>query len=234
MKDIPSSQIRALDRAQDRAGFYILSGCASDAVSYETSVYGQGLLTYSILKAMKGDKLRTDGGEEYVDVAMLCEYAVDQVPKLAEGIGGIQKPFYKNAGNGDQRSFDIGRMNSEDKNAILISDPKPVFMPAKFVNTDIMGREINIDAKINAVLREISAKGKTSEVIFTEGIGYPNSFQIKGNYSIDNNKLDVKFAIAKGGSIIGSQLSANGKVDELDSVITEIIEKSKKAILNYK
>ena len=42
--DRPSSEIRALERMKDRTGTYVLAGSAADAVSYETSVYGQGLL----------------------------------------------------------------------------------------------------------------------------------------------------------------------------------------------
>ncbi|MGH9548994.1 MAG: caspase family protein [Terriglobales bacterium] len=44
-RDIPGDQIRAIDRLKDRVGFYVLMGCAADAVSYETSRYGQGVLT---------------------------------------------------------------------------------------------------------------------------------------------------------------------------------------------
>lgn len=88
-RNIPASQVRALDRLQDRTGFYILAGSAADAVSYESSIYNQGILTYSLLKAMKGSALRIEGSEEYIDVQRLLNFAVDEVPVLASGIGGI-------------------------------------------------------------------------------------------------------------------------------------------------
>ncbi|MCB0552402.1 MAG: hypothetical protein KDD02_02535, partial [Phaeodactylibacter sp.] len=69
---------RALDRMKDRTGMFVLAGSAADKVSYEASQYGQGLLTYSILQGMSGFKLRED---KYVDVALLFEYARDEVPK---------------------------------------------------------------------------------------------------------------------------------------------------------
>ena len=45
-------------------------GSAADAVSYEASRYGQGLLTYSLLQGMKGAALKED---QYVDVSKLFE-----------------------------------------------------------------------------------------------------------------------------------------------------------------
>ena len=89
-RDVPSSQIRALERLKDRTGVYVLAGSASDAVSYEASRYGQGLLTYSLLLGMRGAALRE---ESYVDVGRLFAYATDEVPSLARGIGGVQRPL---------------------------------------------------------------------------------------------------------------------------------------------
>jgi WD40 repeat protein len=52
-REISSSQ-RAFERMKDRTGMFILAGSAADAVSYEASPYGQGLLTYSLLMGMRG------------------------------------------------------------------------------------------------------------------------------------------------------------------------------------
>ena len=41
-REVPSSQIRALERVKSRTGLHVLAGCASDSVSYEASRYGQG------------------------------------------------------------------------------------------------------------------------------------------------------------------------------------------------
>jgi len=65
-RDVPSSQIRSFERMKDRMGLYILAGSAADAVSYEASRYGQGLLTYSLLLGMRGAALREN---QFVDVS---------------------------------------------------------------------------------------------------------------------------------------------------------------------
>ncbi|MGH9883231.1 MAG: caspase family protein, partial [Pyrinomonadaceae bacterium] len=71
-REASGDAIRAIDRAKDRTGSHILMGSAADAVSYEASRYGQGLLTYALLKGMKGPALRND---EFVDVRKLFGFA---------------------------------------------------------------------------------------------------------------------------------------------------------------
>ena len=90
-KDLPSSTLRSLDRMKDRTGMHIITGSTADEVSYEASKYSQGVLTYSLLEAMRGAALREN---QYIDVNILFQYAQDRVPVIAEGIGGIQSPGY--------------------------------------------------------------------------------------------------------------------------------------------
>src|SRR5262249_28396162 len=87
-RSLSGDQIRAIDRLKDRTGFHVLMGCAADRVSYEASSYAQGLLTYSLLQGMRGAALREG---EFVDVSKIFQHAADQVPLLAQNVGGIQK-----------------------------------------------------------------------------------------------------------------------------------------------
>ena len=112
-RDVDASQIKAIDRMKDRTGMFIVSGCAADKVSFEASQYGQGLLTYAILDAMKGKAVKGKN----VDVFTIMNYARETVPNLAKGIGGIQTPQLLIPRGG---SFDIGILNEEDKSAIPI------------------------------------------------------------------------------------------------------------------
>ena len=100
-----SVEIRALERMKDRTGMYVLAGSAADAVSYEASLYGQGLLTYSLLFGIKGAALRNS---EFVDIMTLFQYSANKVPELAKDIGGVQKPEIRIPHGG--QSFDIGRL----------------------------------------------------------------------------------------------------------------------------
>ena len=94
---IPSDQIRALDRLNSRTGTFILSGAAANQSAYETSIYGQGLLTYSLLYGMKSGTALKDN--QFVDVDKLFQYSADKVKELGLGfknyIGLTQTYFYQ-------------------------------------------------------------------------------------------------------------------------------------------
>jgi uncharacterized caspase-like protein len=126
-RDVPSSQIRSLERMKDRTGLFILAGSAADAVSYEASRYGQGLLTYTLLLGMKGAALREN---QFVDVGSWFNFATDEVPKLAKDIGGIQLPLPAIPSGG--ASFDVGQIVDEDKARIPLATVRPVFLQSSF------------------------------------------------------------------------------------------------------
>ncbi len=227
-KEVPGSQIRALDRMKDRTGFYILAGSAADKVSYETSLYGQGVLTYALLRGMKGECLRVDGAEEFVDIKKLFEYAEDEVPKLAENIGGIQRPFSR--GIEDRGSFDIGRMAKEDKEKIVISEPKPVFVASTFLDLKLKRDAFKLSDKINGQLRDLSAKGKEAPLIFSDGSGYPGSYQISGTYITEGNNVVVDYVVIMNDLQIGKDMQVKGNIDNIDYLIEQIISSSRVAI----
>ena len=110
-RELSSDAVRAIDRMQGRTGFHILMGSAADAVSYEASQYGQGLLTYALLQGMKSGEALQEG---QVDVTRLFQYAADRVPRLAQHVGGVQRPEIR-APLADTRSFAVGLITDADK-----------------------------------------------------------------------------------------------------------------------
>ena len=228
-KDVPASQIRALDRMQDRTGFYILAGSASDAVSYESSVYGQGLLTYSLLKAIKGSALREDGKEEYIDVQKLFQFAVDEVPELSKNIGGIQKPFFKSPDN--QQSYDIGKVDLSTKNKIIISEPKPVFIEAVFSDSESLYDELGLSETFNANLQENAAKGKSADIAFMRVKEYAGAYRISGSYTQNADEIKLNYIVIQNKKPIQPistiTISKNALIQDS---ITKIIESLKSKI----
>src|SRR6185295_17567622 len=126
-KELSSDQVRAIERLKNRTGFVVLMGSSADAPSYEASRYGQGLLTYALLQGMRGGALR-DG--EFVDVQKLFQYAADEVPKLAENVGGIQRPIISTPLGG--ASFDLGQLKNDDRVSIPIATVKPILLRPRF------------------------------------------------------------------------------------------------------
>jgi WD40 repeat protein/ankyrin repeat protein len=186
-RDISSSTIRALDRMKDRVGLHIITGCAADAVSYETSRYGQGLLTYSLLEGIKGMALREN---RFVDVNMLFDRSQDRVVELAADIGGIQKPeIFSPYGS---QSFDIGELNEEDKSTITLAQPKPIFLMSVFQEEVSLDDILGIEQLVDETFLSMSSKGTGTPLIFVYAREYPAAYRIRGQYTVTDDKLSAR------------------------------------------
>lgn len=196
-RNINSSQIRAIDRMQDRTGMYILSGSAADKVSYESSEFGQGLLTYSLLNGMRQGGLRVDqNGEKLVDVMRLFNHARDEVPELARSIQGIQTPtigFPK-----EVASVDIGIFNEQVD--IPVAKKKPVLINATFLNQNSMVDDLQLNFEISKAFQEESEKGKNANFIFFPVNAYPEAFKVTGLYEMIDDKIHLKVKLTQTGS----------------------------------
>ncbi len=226
MRDVPASQTRALDRMADRTGFYVLSGSAADAVSYESSMFGQGLLTYSLLKGIRGAALRMDGSEEYVDVARLMQFAVDEVPQLARDIDGIQQPLYRSPD--DQQSYDVGLVDDSVKDEIKLATPKPFVLAASFINSMENEDDLKFADMVNARFREITARGRSAELVFTEAKSFPGAWKLSGSYKVNGNDIIVDYRLRRNETKIDRTIK--GSTTDLIGLISKLLDEVKHAI----
>ena len=215
MREIEPSQIKAIDRMKDRTGMYIISGCAADAVSYEASQYGQGLLTYALLQGIKGAALKEN---KYIDVSTILNHARESVPNLAAGIGGIQTPQLLQPKGG---SFDIGILNDEDKKNIILSEPKQVFIRSILVDKKKYRDILEISKRLNDELNSLSSRGDKTEIVFFDSEDYSNSCQVTGGYSQTDNEITLEMTVIC--KSIETQFVLNAK--NVDELIDKIVEK---------
>ena len=230
-RDIDASQIKAIDRMKDRTGLYIISGCAADAESYESSIYGQGLLTYAILEAMKGAALKQN---KYVDIYSMLDHAREQVPKFARGLGGIQKPQLLMPKGG---SFDIGIINESDKDKIPLSGVKLVFTRTtvldKDKNRDVLKLSPSINEKLNDLATPLDGKGT---IVFIDSDEFPEGCNISGVYQVINGLIDFNGSILCGGTetpLKFEKLTKEKLLEELMKMVAKMGEdadKVKKAL----
>lgn len=216
-RDVPSSTLRALERMKDRTGTYILTGCAADAVSYEASKFGQGLLTYSLLSGMRGAALRED---KYIDVLKLFQYAKDEVPRLAENVGGIQEPKVFSPYGGE--SFDIGILDTKDKGLIPLTSAKPFFIRSAFQNEAKLRDDLGLGKKMDEELGEQAQKGKDSPLIFLDAAEFPDAYFISGRYRAEGNNLHVKMILFQNDREVKS-LEKIFPADNLDGMRKDIM-----------
>ncbi len=216
-RNISSSTLRALDRMKDRTGMHIITGCTADEVSYEASQYGQGILTYSLLEGIKGTALRD---ERFVDVNLLYQYARERVPELAEGIGGIQKPEVFSPFGAE--SFDIGEVNSTDKENIPLARIKPVFVRSVFQDENELEDILNLSAIIDNMLNEVSQKGNDRSLIFVNAREFPESYKLSGLYNQQDNQITLKMKIKSNGLSESCTISGKDPEELKSKIMTRI------------
>lgn len=181
-RGVSRTQIKAIDRMRDRTGMFVLSGCAADAVSYESSVFGQGVLTYAILEGMRGAALQVEGE---IDVQTVMTYARERVPELARDLGAIQEPQCLFASGG---SFPVGILSDNDRASIPLLKPKPVIMKAMILNVETIRDDLGLSSRINKHLSERSG----DQFIFLPVDQYPGGIGITGLYSVQGNKIELR------------------------------------------
>ena len=223
-RDIASSQIRSLDRMKDRTGLYVLAGAAADAVSYEASRYGQGLLTYSLLFGMRGAALRE---EQFVDVSQWFNHAADQVPELATGIGGIQRPVIAMPTGGT--SFDIGQIREDDRQQIPLATVRPLVFQSSFQDEERVQDHLRLTMRINEALREVSARGTGAHFVYVDAALFPDAYELAGRYRIDGHAVKVKVWLFRNG-VQKTAFDVTGDTAKLDRLVTDILTRVERVL----
>jgi WD40 repeat protein len=229
-RDIPSDQIRSIERLKDRTGFHVLMGSASDADSYEASQYGQGLLTFALLQGMRGAALRE---EEYVDVSKLFQYAADYVPQLAHDIGGIQRPQIA-APQGT--SFDVGMLTKEDKEGIPLATVKPLILRPRLINPAEGDDTLDLIKALRQRLREASyvpahEDAMLPSIVYIDEEELPGAIRPTGTYTVKGDEVMIKLYFRRDGQTLtslrveGSKNNISNLVDKIMEAIIEVVQK---------
>ncbi|HZW31980.1 MAG TPA: caspase family protein [Isosphaeraceae bacterium] len=213
-RGVSGDQVRALERIKDRNGLHLLAGAAADAPSYEASRYGQGLLTYSLLLGLTGPGLK---GTE-VDVLTWFGYAVDEVPELAQGIGGIQKPLLCSPRAG--ASFPVGLLQPADRRQIPLPKARPLVLRAAFQEETSFDDLLGLGGRVDELLREASTRGEDTGPILVEEA--EDAYRLVGRYRIHADSVLVEVKIHRGTETV-SQVSVRGRKQDTHGLARKIV-----------
>ena len=222
-RNVSGDQIRAIERLKDRTGFHVLMGSAADAVSYEASQYGQGVLTYALLQGMRGAALRED---EYVDVQKLFQYAADEVPQLARNIGGLQRPLVA-APRGT--SFDVGRIGRDEKALIPLTTIKPVILRPLLLNLEEQADTLDLIKELRKRLRDESSvlvRGADHQpmVIYVDEDELPGAIRPSGTYTVAGDRVRVTMVLRRDGQKIATLPVIEGSKNDVAGLIEKIMK----------
>jgi len=223
-RDLNSNAVRAIDRMKDRMGMHILAGSNANQVSYESSRFGQGLLTYSLLEGLKGTALRE---EKFIDINTLFQSARERVPVLAIGIGGVQTPVvFSPLGS---ESFDIGIMTDQTKQDVPLAKSKPVFIKSQFFESESLSDIIDLDKKMTTKMEEFNSQGRYAPIIFIESSEFPGSYYFRGMYSLKGNVIKLKANLFKDKDLIQT-FELNGQKQNTQLIINNLVDNMMQAV----
>jgi len=181
---------------REREGVYVLAGCAADRVSYESNVYGQGLLTYALLLGMSCGCHFTDG--VYVDVARLMSFACEQVPWLCTQMG-ITQPQRPVKAEGEA-SFPLGRLDLDARTRVPLAQALPALVQASFHRVRPPTDTLLLGPAVDAAARGLGADGsKRAPIAFVDTTRMVGAYSLAGTYTITSGTAKVDAYLVRQG-----------------------------------
>ncbi len=219
--DDKSQLIKAIDKLNEKSGLFILSAAASDQSAYEMGRYSQGLLTYSLLKAIKEQPDILEEGK-YLNVSRWFSAAEKTVTELALETGARQEPQIVSTSN-----FNIGLVDEEVMAKIVLPQEKPLFAASNFQNSDeaIADDDLELSKMVNLQLGEMATRGSDSKIVYVTATNSPDAWSLSGRYTVRGTAITAQVNV-KQGKTIKHRFEISGTTDKLKELAESITEKA--------
>jgi hypothetical protein len=214
-RDVPPDQRRAVELLKDATGSFILMGSTADAVSYEASRFGRGLLTWSLLQGMRGPAL--DEGSR-LNVSHWFQYAAEEVPDLAQSIGGIQRPVIS-APQGT--GFPVAMLTTEDRASIPVAAVKPELLRVSCLDENDLDH-LDLESAIRQRLRDLSHPQGRGEAAHEAPIVYLDQVTDDLPGAL---RPQIRYEVAGSTVIMHVRMILNGKRVSEETVTASAIDK---------
>lgn len=179
-RDMDPDKIVAFNLMSGNSGSYVISGSSESGASFESVVFGHGLLTYSLLEGINGTAL--DGTK--VDVLPLLLKSYKRVGELAKTLGKEQTPIIaKPRGNA---SFYVGRNDGSIK--IDLPESKPMVIQSFLFEQQSFVDNLDITGSLNTLFRSKVIKGKQAPWFYSDISRHPQGYSVRGIYSLQQDK----------------------------------------------
>ncbi len=216
--DEKTQQIKAIDKLNEKTGLFILSASASNQSAYEMSKYSQGLLTYSLLKAIK-EESSILYNNRFLDLGKWFNRAKESVEEMSKETGARQEPQIVSNTN-----FIIGLVDDEVLSKIKLPEAKPVFDASNFQNANplVADDDLELSKLLNKQLSEISLRNVNNKIIYAHATAAADAFTLTGRYTITDSQIIVKINLKQNKKVL-QQYEVSGSKDVLEKLGEEII-----------
>jgi len=219
--DDKTQQVKAIDKLNEKSGLFILSASASDQNAYEMGRYSQGLLTYSLLKAIKQQPAILEDGK-YLNISKWFNAAEKDVTELSKESGNRQEPQMVTTTN-----FNIGVVDEDVMKNIVLPQEKPLFTYCNFQNADenISADDLGLNRLADLQLNDISQRGVDAAIAYVPGTAAPDAFTLSGRYFISGNTVRIKIFMRRNNEL-KQKFELTGTKDKLGELASMIADKA--------
>ena len=186
--DDKAEEIKQIDKLNEKSGLYVLAASASNQSAYELVRYGQGILTYSLLKALKEHPEILEQNK-FLNVSGWFNSAVKIANDIAREIKKEQEPQLVT-----MTDFNIGIVDREVLSKIILSGAKSLFVASAFQNDEDYD-ELDIAKAVNKQLNDVSTRGAEGAISFTSSSDSPDAYIINGRYNTKGDAVTIKINI---------------------------------------
>ncbi|MEQ8702836.1 MAG: caspase family protein [Phaeodactylibacter sp.] len=200
-KTLNTTQIRAYERMKDRAGLFLLSGSTADKKSYESSAFGNGLLTYALLSGMRGEGevFERDGNSaKLINLVSLFTFARDRVPVLAKSIREIQTPTLTFPGSAS--GIYIGQFKRASD--VPIGKAKPTVLRPLFQSSDSYGDPLQLNLEVEQFLFRESERGLRAKWAFKDMFYDDGGYTLAGRYQQKDGQWVLQAKVFQNGEAV--------------------------------
>ncbi|HLP94435.1 MAG TPA: caspase family protein [Saprospiraceae bacterium] len=203
-RNMDPDKILAFNLMSGNTGSYVISGSSESGASFESEVFGHGLLTYSLLEGINGTAL--DGSK--VDVLPLLLKSYNRVGELAQSLGKEQTPIIaKPRGNA---SFYVGRNDGSIQ--IDLPESKPMVIQSFLFDSQSYVDNLNVTESLNTLFRSKVIKGKQAPWFYSDIPRHPQGFSVRGIYTVQaDKKVKVQGRLIKGDTPQGKPFTIVGE-----------------------
>jgi hypothetical protein len=209
-RDLDPDKIIAFNQMSGNTGSYVISGSSASGASFESEVFGHGLLTYSLLEGINGSTL--------VDVLPLLLKSYKRVGELAQSLGKEQTPIIaKPRGNA---SFFVGK-----KVKVELPEMKPMVIRSFLFDQDAFVDHLEVTNELNRLYRSKIIKGKQAPWFYSDIPEHPQGFSVRGTYTVQPDKsVIVRGSLTRGEMPIGAPFTVSGEPNA--KVLADLIFKA--------
>ncbi len=222
--DDKAEEIKQIDKLNEKAGLYILAASASNQSAYEMGRYSQGLLTYSLLKAIK-EHPEVLEQNKFLNVSGWFNEAVKIVTNIVKESNLRQEPQLITTAN-----FNIGIVDKDVLTKIILPDEKALFAACSFQNNEDYD-DLDISKAVNRQLNDISSRGDNGSISFMSSTDSPDAYILSGRYEAKDDELTVRINIRQSKDKIPKyKFEVKGKKGEVNALAESIVQKAIKLI----